>query len=137
MNGLDLDRGENPRKAETITVTVSGREHDTLVEAYRRLGGRVETLECLSEPSLSHNMGLDQTVRALVRGEISASDFDKPFPSPESSDENRWAKMNVAFTPAEVSSLEERSDRDDSMNHRAVSRKLRAVVSEFVEEVQG
>lgn len=137
---LDLDRGENPRKAQTIRVTVSGSEYDTLTEVYSRLGGDTDRLDLLREPSLSHNHGIDQTVRALVRGEVTADDFHEPFPSPESSgDENRYAKLSIAFTPDEISSLEERtvsSERDGDMNRRAIARTLRrSVIQPFVAEV--
>jgi len=131
--------GENPREADTHYVKVKGWEYDVLVDAYCRLGGDTDTLAPLSEPSLSHNNGISQLARLLVRGDISADDFEEPIPAPERQ-ENRFAKLNVALLPSEREAVDSRVSLGQIdtnwRNRRDIYRKLRqGVILPFVTEV--
>jgi len=142
MSELQLPRspeGENPREANTHYVKIRGWEFDALVRAYERLGGSADTLSPLDSPALRHNNGVAQLARAIATGEVTADDFEEPISRPES-DENRYAKLNLALLPSEMNDVRERvalsGEIEQWRNRREDYKNLRqGVILPFCERV--
>lgn len=118
----DFDAGTE-RNYSNVYLTIRASEYEQLRKVYAQMGGNLENLDGLDEPTLGHNNGISQLVRFILNGQLPETAVD-PVSRPTESD--LYTKMEVALTQEEYDSLRSTEECEhDFRNRDAAARQLR------------